>query len=114
MGAANGDVVNKIGTYKLAVVAKENGVPFYAVVPTPTIDLATPSGEEVPIEERDPEEVTHIFGQSIVPLGVRAANPAFDITPHRYVTGIITEEGIITPPFEDGLRRAVEGSPFRG
>ena len=101
---ANGDVVNKIGTYKLAVVARENGVPFYAVVPTSTIDLDVQSGDQVPIEERDGEEVTHVRGQPIGPEGVRVANPAFDVTPHRYVTGIITEHGIVYPPFGKGLR----------
>ncbi len=106
--AANGDVANKIGTYKLAVVARENGVPFYPVVPTSTIDLAIASGKEIPIEERDPEEVTHIRGQLIAPEGVQVANPAFDITPRRYITGIITEHGIVYPPFDRGLRMAVE------
>ena len=106
--AANGDVANKIGTYKLAVVAKENGVPFYPAVPTSTIDLSIPSGKEIPIEERDVEEVTHIGGQLIAPEGVQAANPAFDVTPHRYITGIITEHGIVHPPFDRGLRAAVE------
>ncbi len=108
--AANGDVANKIGTYKLAVVAKENGVPFYAVVPSSTIDLTTASGEDIPIEERDAEEVTHVRGQLVAPEGVHVANPAFDVTPHRYVTGIITEYGIVYPPFERGLRKAVAGS----
>jgi len=102
--AANGDVVNKIGTYKLAVVASENGVPFYPVVPTSTIDLSIASGAQVPIEERDAEEVTHIEGKSIAPSGVRVANPAFDVTPFRYVTGIITERGIVHPPFGEALR----------
>lgn len=101
--AANGDVANKIGTYKLAVVAKENGVPFYPVVPTSTIDLAMDSGEDIPIEERDPHEVTHVRGQPIAPEGVRVANPAFDVTPHRYVSGIVTEHGIVYPPFRKGL-----------
>ena len=106
---ANGDVANKIGTYKLAVVAKENGVPFYPVVPTSTIDLAIDSGEGIPIEERDPHEVTHVRGQPIAPEGVRAANPAFDVTPHRYVSGIVTEHGIVYPPFRKGLCSVVEG-----
>ncbi|NIN66412.1 MAG: S-methyl-5-thioribose-1-phosphate isomerase [Anaerolineae bacterium] len=105
---ANGDVVNKIGTYKLAVVAKENGVPFYAVVPTSTIDLSIESGEEVPIEERDPGEVTRVRDQPIAPEGVGVANPAFDVTPFRYVTGIITEGGIVYPPFPKALRIVVE------
>lgn len=110
--AANGDVANKIGTYKLAVVAKENGIPFYSVVPTSTVDLGVASGQEIPIEERDAEEVTHIRGQPIAPEGVRVANPAFDVTPHRYVTGIITENGIVYPPFGKGLRSVVEtGKP---
>jgi len=102
----NGDVVNKIGTYKLAVVARENGVPFYAVVPTSTVDLSLASGDKVPIEERAAEEVTHVRGQPIGPEGVNVANPAFDVTPHRYVTGIITERGIVYPPFGKGLRSA--------
>jgi methylthioribose-1-phosphate isomerase len=106
--AANGDVANKIGTYKLAVAAKENGVPFYPVVPTSTIDLAVATGKEIPIEERDAEEVTHVRGQLIAPEGVQVANPAFDITPHRYVTGIITEHGVVYPPLERGLRTVVE------
>jgi methylthioribose-1-phosphate isomerase len=101
---ANGDVVNKIGTYKVAVVTKENGVPFYPVVPTSTIDLGVACGDQVPIEERDAEEVTHVHGQPIAPQGVEAANPAFDVTPFRYVTGIITERGIVYPPFGKGLR----------
>jgi methylthioribose-1-phosphate isomerase len=103
---ANGDVVNKIGTYKLGVVAGENGVPFYAVVPTSTIDLSIDSGDQVPIEERGTEEVTHVRGQLIGPEGVNVANPAFDVTPHRYVTGIITENGIAYPPFGKSLRAA--------
>jgi methylthioribose-1-phosphate isomerase len=106
--AANGDVANKIGTYKLAVAAKENGVPFYPVVPTSTIDLAVATGKEIPIEERDAEEVTHVRGQLIAPEGVQVANPAFDITPHRYVTGIITEHGVVYPPLVRGLRAVVE------
>ncbi len=107
--AANGDVANKIGTYKLAVVAKENGVPFYPCVPTSTIDLATPTGDDIPIEERPPEEITAIAyqGRAAVPEGVQVANPAFDITPHRYITGIITENGIAYPPFVQSLERMV-------
>lgn len=106
--AANGDVVNKVGTYKLAVVAKENGVPFYAVAPTSTIDMTVPDGDAVPIEERCAEEVTHVEGVCIAPPGVRVANPAFDVTPHRYVTAIVTERGIVWPPFREGLRRIME------
>jgi len=98
--AANGDTANKIGTYTLAVVAAENGVPFYVAAPTSTIDLSLNSGEEIPIEERNPEEVTNIGGASIAPKGVKAANPAFDVTPHYYVTAIITEKSIIHEPYE--------------
>jgi methylthioribose-1-phosphate isomerase len=103
--AANGDVANKIGTYKLAVVAKENDVPFYPCVPTSTIDLATPSGDEIEIEERPPEEITGLTfqGRAVAPEGVDVANPAFDITPHRYVTGIVTERGVARPPFSATL-----------
>jgi methylthioribose-1-phosphate isomerase len=106
--AANGDVCNKIGTYKLAVVARENGVPFFPVVPTSTIDLNLEHGDLIPIEERDPAEVLHAIDRSIAPAGITARNPAFDVTPHRYVTGIITEAGIVYPPFVNNLRRAVE------
>ncbi len=107
--AANGDVANKIGTYKLAVLAKENGIPFYAVVPTSTIDLSVPEGDAIPIEERDAQEVTHVRECQIAPDGVRVLNVAFDVTPHRYVTGIVTENGIAYPPFRKNLRRMVEG-----
>jgi methylthioribose-1-phosphate isomerase len=107
--AANGDVANKIGTYKLAVLAKENGVPFYPVVPTSTIDLSLSSGDEIPIEEREAREVTHVDGCQIAPDGVRVLNLAFDVTPHRYVTGIVTENGIAYPPFVGSLRRMVTG-----
>jgi methylthioribose-1-phosphate isomerase len=107
--AANGDVANKIGTYKLAVLAKENGVPFYPVVPTSTIDLSLASGDEIPIEERDAHEVTHVGECQIAPDGVRVLNLAFDVTPHRYVTGIVTENGIAYPPFELSLKRVVDG-----
>jgi methylthioribose-1-phosphate isomerase len=106
--AANGDVANKIGTYKLAVLAKENGVPFYAVVPTSTIDLSLPTGDDIPIEERSAEEVTHVDGCQIAPDGVRVLNLAFDVTPHRYVTGIVTENGIAYPPFRQSLQQMVE------
>jgi len=106
--AANGDVANKIGTYSLAVLARENGIAFYSVVPTSTVDLQTDTGEDIPIEERDHREVTHVRGVPIAPEGVQVANPAFDVTPHRYVTGIVTEEGIAYPPFEINLRRVVE------
>jgi methylthioribose-1-phosphate isomerase len=104
--AANGDAANKIGTYKLAVVAKENGVPFYVVAPLSTVDLSAPDGDAIPIEERDPREVTEIDGVRIAPEGVAVANPAFDITPHRYLSGIVTEAGIMLPPFREALANA--------
>ena len=108
--AGNGDVANKIGTYKLGVIAKENGIPFYPVVPTSTVDLNLMSGDDIPIEERSPDEVRAPFGKAIVPDDYPARNPAFDVTPHRYVTGIVTENGIVYPPFDLNLRRAVTGS----
>jgi len=108
--AANGDAANKIGTYTLAVLAKENEIPFYVVAPTSTIDLSLRSGDEIPIEERSPEEVTHIQGVPIAPEGVKVANPAFDVTPHSYITAIITEKGIIREPYKEGLKKV--GSEF--
>ncbi|MGA8849652.1 MAG: S-methyl-5-thioribose-1-phosphate isomerase [Dehalococcoidia bacterium] len=102
--AANGDVANKIGTYTLAVLAKESEIPFYVAAPTSTIDLSLSSGDKIPIEERSPEEVTHIQGVPIAPEGIRAANPAFDVTPHSYITAIITEKGIIREPYTEGLK----------
>jgi methylthioribose-1-phosphate isomerase len=107
--AANGDVANKIGTYKVAVLAKENGIPFYPVLPTSTIDLSLPHGDLIPIEERDEREVTEIDGVRIAPLGVKVGNPAFDVTPAKYVTGIVTENGIAYPPFEVSLKKVVSG-----
>jgi len=103
--AANGDVTNKIGTYTVAVLAKENRIPFYVAAPTSTIDLSLSSGDKIPIEERSPEEVTNIQGVPIAPEGIRAANPAFDITLHSYITAIITEKGIIREPYTEGLNR---------
>jgi methylthioribose-1-phosphate isomerase len=102
--AANGDTANKIGTYTLAVLAKENGVPFYVAAPTTTIDPSLASGEQIPIEQRSPEEVTRIQGVSIAPAGTPARNPAFDVTPHSYITAIITEKGIIREPYGEGIR----------
>ncbi len=103
--AANGDVANKIGTYGLAVLAHYHRIPFYVAAPYSTIDLATASGADIPIEERDPAEVTHIAGIPIAPAGVNAAHPAFDVTPHDLVTAIITERGVLRPPFSDALRQ---------
>jgi methylthioribose-1-phosphate isomerase len=102
--AANGDVANKIGTYALAVLAREHDIPFYVAAPMSTVDLSLSSGDAIPIEERSPEEVTHIQGVRIAPEGVRAANPAFDVTPHSYVTAIITENGIAEAPYAEWLR----------
>jgi methylthioribose-1-phosphate isomerase len=97
--AANGDTANKIGTYSVAVLAKENNVPFYVAAPTSTFDLSLSSGTNIPIEQRNPNEVTHIKGIAIAPRYVGAANPAFDVTPNKYITAIITEKGIIRKPF---------------
>ncbi|MEJ2429202.1 MAG: S-methyl-5-thioribose-1-phosphate isomerase [Deltaproteobacteria bacterium] len=102
--AANGDVANKIGTYSLAVLAKENKVPFYVAAPLSTVDLSVPAGDEIPIEERDPREVTHSLGQAIAPAGIAAWNPAFDVTPSRFIEGIITEAGIARKPYRKTLR----------
>ena len=111
--AANGDVANKIGTYKLGVVARENGIPVYAVVPTSTIDLNLPDGDHIPIEERDSSEVLYVGDTLIAPIDAPVYNPAFDVTPHRYITGIVTEEGICYPPFQQSLRQAKEAAEAR-
>jgi methylthioribose-1-phosphate isomerase len=108
--AANGDVANKIGTYTLAVVARENGIPFYVAVPISTIDLSIPSGDEIPIEERRPEEVTQFGGRRTTPEGIGVRNPAFDITPHEYVSAIITERGIVQEPYAENLVKVVEAT----
>jgi len=105
--ARNGDVVNKIGTYSLSVLARENKVPFYVAAPISTIDVSLKSGKEILIEERDPQEVTHIFGKQIAPTGVKVFNPAFDLTPNDYVEAIITEKGIIKKPFEKNIKLVV-------
>ena len=101
--AANGDVANKIGTYTVAVLAKEHGIPFYVAAPFSTVDLETPTGDEIPIEQRSSQEVTHLAGRQIAPDGVRVENPAFDVTPHQYVTAIITERGIVRAPYQQAL-----------
>ena len=106
--AANGDVANKIGTYTVAVLAARHGLPFYVAAPISTIDLACPTGEQIPIEQRDPAEVTHVFGQAVAPEGVPVRNPAFDVTPNDLVTAIVTERGVATPPYERSLRELVE------
>lgn len=107
--AANGDTANKIGTYGVAVLAKEHGIPFYVVAPSSTVDLEIESGEEIEIEERHHEEVTHIGGVRIAPEGIGVFNPAFDVTPSKYITGIITEAGIVYPPFNVNLKRMLRG-----
>ncbi len=103
--AANGDVANKVGTYMAAVLAKENGVPFYVAAPISTLDLTLASGDSIPIEQRPAAEVTHVFGHAVAPPGTAVQNPAFDVTPARYVTAIITERGVATAPYEESLRR---------
>jgi methylthioribose-1-phosphate isomerase len=106
--AANGDVANKIGTYTVAVLAKEHGIPFYVAAPFSTIDLETTDGSKIPIEQRNPREVTHIGGKQMVPEGVQIENPAFDVTPAKYVTAIVTEHGIARSPYAESLRRLAE------
>ena len=101
--AANGDVANKIGTYALAILAKEHGLPFYVAAPVSTLDLNTKTGAEIPIEERPAHEVTHLAGQRIAPEGARVRNPAFDVTPHRYVSAIVCERGVARPPYPESL-----------
>jgi methylthioribose-1-phosphate isomerase len=107
--AANGDVANKIGTYMLALAAHDNGVPVYAVAPTSTVDLSLPNGSLIPIEERDPDEVLGLqfHGELVAPREARARNPAFDVTPNRLITAIITENGVVYPPFDKNLADAV-------
>jgi methylthioribose-1-phosphate isomerase len=107
--AANGDLANKIGTYMLALAARDNHVPAYAVVPTSTVDLSLSSGKQIPIEERNPEEVLNlqVNGQPVAPQGAAARNPAFDITPNRLLAGIVTENGVVYPPYEDNLPKVV-------
>ncbi len=107
--AANGDTANKIGTYTLAVLAKENDIPFYIAAPCSTIDLNIKSGTEIPIEERSAEEVTCIAGKRIAPLGIKVKNPAFDVTPHRLITAIITEQGVIRKPYLKNLKKIAYG-----
>ena len=105
--AANGDTANKIGTYTLAVLAKENKIPFYVAAPVSTIDVSIKTGEQIPIEERKVEEVTRFQGVNIAPEGTAAANPAFDVTPHRYITAIVTDKGIIKEPYAKGIKRII-------
>jgi methylthioribose-1-phosphate isomerase len=104
--AANGDTANKIGTYSVAVLAREHQIPFYVAAPLSTIDLNTPDGSHIPIEERHEREVTHVKSTQLAPVGARVWNPAFDVTPHRFIAGIITERGIFRPPYTESLKRA--------
>lgn len=106
--AANGDVANKIGTYSVAVLAKENNVPFYVAAPVSTFDLTLKSGDSIPIEQRSAEEVTHVFGVPVAPENIAVENPAFDVTPSRYVTAIISERGVARAPYEESLKRLAE------
>ena len=107
--AGNGDVANKIGTYSVAVLAKENRIPFYVAAPTSTVDLNLASGEQIPIEERSPDEVTQVRGHQIAPVETEVCNPAFDVTPNKYVAGIITENGIARAPYVQSLRALCSG-----
>src|SRR5947199_10769058 len=102
--AANGDVANKVGTYSVAVLAKENGVPFFVAAPISTLDLTLASGDQIPIEQRPSAEVTHMFGRQVAPTGTTVENPAFDVTPARYVTAIVTEHGVARAPYENSLK----------
>jgi len=111
--AANGDTANKIGTYSMAVLAKENSVPFYIAAPISTFDLSIPTGEQIPIEERTAAEVTHIQGVRIAPAGVAAAHPAFDVTPHRYIAAIFTERGVAKAPYTESLAKLAGAVPVK-
>jgi methylthioribose-1-phosphate isomerase len=104
--AANGDTANKIGTYTVAVLAHEHKIPFYVAAPLSTIDLNTPEGDQIPIEERDEREVSHLGSSRLTPIGAQIRNPAFDVTPFRYITGIVTERGILRPPYSESLKQA--------
>jgi methylthioribose-1-phosphate isomerase len=112
--ARNGDVANKIGTYMVAVLAHENGIPFYVAAPTSTVDLASASGADIPIEDRPSREVTHVGVQALAPEGIAVANPAFDVTPNRYVTAIITERGVARAPYSESLSALAGLGPEKG
>jgi methylthioribose-1-phosphate isomerase len=105
--AANGDVANKIGTYTIAVLAKRHGIPFYVAGPTSSIDLNCPSGKEIPIEQRDAKEVSHLFGKALAPKGISIINPAFDVTSQDLISAIITEKGVIRPPYDQNIKAHV-------
>jgi methylthioribose-1-phosphate isomerase len=105
--AANGDTANKVGTYGAALLAQAHGIPFYVAAPSSTFDLSMPTGESIPIEQRDPREITHGFGKQTAPTGVKVYNPAFDVTPARLIAGIITERGLIQPVNAENIRRTL-------
>ena len=111
--AANGDVANKIGTYGVAVLAKEHNIPFYVAAPISTVDLHTPDGSSIPIEERNDKEVTHVGSSRLTPEGAHIRNPAFDVTPHKYVTAIITERGIARAPYDESLAALVNDAAVK-
>jgi methylthioribose-1-phosphate isomerase len=106
--AANGDVANKVGTYSVAVLARENSVPFYVAAPISTLDMTLVSGDQIPIEQRAADEVTHVFGVAVAPDQIAVENPAFDVTPARYVSAIITERGVARAPYDVSLRALME------
>jgi methylthioribose-1-phosphate isomerase len=103
--AANGDVANKIGTMSVAILAKHFGIPMYIAAPSPTIDMNAPTRKDIPIEERDPREITHWYGKQIAPESVKVYNPAFDVTPHELITAIVTDKGVVKPPFKENLKK---------
>jgi methylthioribose-1-phosphate isomerase len=105
--AANGDVANKIGTYTIAVLAQRHGIPFYVAGPTSSIDLNCQTGKDIPIEQRDPKEVSHMFGRALVPEGITIFNPAFDVTSQELISAIITEKGVIHPPYDQNIKTHV-------
>ena len=111
--AANGDTANKIGTYSVALLARAHGIPFYVAAPSSTFDLSLPNGDGIPIEQRDPHEITHGFGKQTAPDGIRVYNPAFDVTPHHLIAGIITEQGLIQPVCEETIRSRLNGEGCR-
>jgi methylthioribose-1-phosphate isomerase len=108
--AANGDVANKIGTYSVAVLAKEHGIPFYVAAPWATVDMATKHGDDIEIEQRSPREVTHSNGKQMTPNGCGIENPAFDVTPSKYVTAIITERGVLRGPYSESMLAMLAGA----
>ena len=106
--AANGDTANKIGTFSVSILAKHFGIPMYIAAPTPTIDMNCPTGKDIPIEERDSTEITCTFGKWTAPKGIKTYNPAFDVTPAEHLTAIVTEKGIVYPPFNDNFKKLFE------